>query len=170
VPAALRSAEVARGQLGNAAGALLVRLPAGEADAVQRLERIAANTRSAKAEQHPAYINGLFSWLAATRLALPMARRQRFVNFFVTNVPGPSVPLYILGARVDDIVPVLGLAGNVTIMFAALSYCGRLTVLMSADVASYSDGEADILAVGMQHAWEELISRAHASSPPRQTA
>lgn len=171
VPAALRSAKTARGELGNAAGALLVRLPAGEADAVRRLGRIAANTRNAKAEQHPAYINGLFSWLAATRLALPMARRQRFVNFFVTNVPGPRVPLYILGARIDDIVPVLGLAGNVTIMFAALSYGGHLTVLMSADAAAYPDREADVLAVGMRHAWEELILLpARVSIPPRQTA
>lgn len=154
VPATLRSAETASGELGNASGALLVRLPAGETDAIRRLERVAASTRAAKAEQHPAYINGLFSWLAASRLAVPMARRQRFVNFFVTNVPGPSVPLYVLGARIDDVVPVLGLAGNVTVMFAALSYCGRLNVLVSADAAACPD--VDVLAAGMQRAWNEL--------------
>lgn len=169
VPAALRSADTARGELGNAAGALLVRLPAGEADAVRRLERISANTRSAKGEQHPAYINGLFSWLAATRLALPMARRQRFVNFFVTNVPGPRVPLYVLGARIEDVMPVLGLAGNVTIMFAALSYCGHLNVLVSADAARWTGSEADVLAAGMRRTWEELTSRA-TFIRPRQTA
>jgi diacylglycerol O-acyltransferase / wax synthase len=157
VPAALRSAQTARRELGNASGALLVRLPAGEADAVRRLERIAATTRLAKAEQHPSYINGLFSWLAATRLAVPMARRQRFVNFFVTNVPGPTVPLYVLGARIDDVVPVLGLAGNVTMMFAALSYCGRLNVLVSADATTCPD--VDVLAAGMRQAWDELVPR-----------
>lgn len=160
VPAALRSAETARGDLGNASGALLVRLPAGETDAVRRLERIAANTRAAKAEQRPAYINGLFSWLAATQLAVPLARRQRFVNFFVTNVPGPTVPLYVLGARIDDVVPVLGLAGNVSIMFAALSYCGRLNVLVSADEVACPD--VDVLVAGMRRAWDELASATRA--------
>jgi WS/DGAT/MGAT family acyltransferase len=165
VPAALRSAESARA-LGNAAGALLIRLPAGEVDAARRLERIAATTRSAKAEQHPAYINGLFSGLAATRLALPLARRQRFVNFFMTNVPGPSVPLYILGARIDDVVPVLGLAGNVTMMFAALSYCGRLNVLVSADAVACPD--VAVLAAGMQCAWDELAKETRETTRTRE--
>ena len=169
VPASLRSAEAARGELGNAAGALLVRLPAGEADAVRRLERIAANTRGAKAEQHPAYINGVFSWLAATRLAVLLAQHQRMVNFFVTNVPGPRVPLYLLGARVEEVIPILGLAGNVTLMFAALTYCGRLNLLVSADAAHWTDSEADVLAAGMQHAWDEFVSRA-ARIRPLQTA
>jgi diacylglycerol O-acyltransferase len=167
VPAALRSAQSAR-QLGNAAGALLVRLPAGEANAIRRLARIAANTRTAKAEQHPAYINGLFSWLAATRLALPLARRQRFVNFFVTNVPGPNIPLYILGARIDEAMPILGLAGNVTIMFAALSYCGRLNVLVSADAHACPD--MDALAEGMRRAWEALTGPTERASSGAQTA
>jgi diacylglycerol O-acyltransferase / wax synthase len=167
VPAALRNAQSAR-ELGNAAGALLVRLPAGEADAVRRLERIAANTRIAKAEQHPAYISGLLSWLAATRLALPLMRRQRFVNFFVTNVPGPSVTLYVLGARIEDVSPILGLAGNVTIMFAALSYCGRLNVLVSADAAACPD--VDILATGMRRAWDELTQAVTPATPVAETA
>lgn len=162
VPATLRNAETARGELGNASGALLVRLPAGEPGALRRLERIAANTRAVKAEQHPAYINGLFSWLAATRLALPLARHQRFVNFFVTNVPGPSVPLYVLGTRIHDVVPVPSLAGNVSIVFAALSYCGHLNVLVSADATACPD--VDVLAAGMRRAWDELTALARAAT------
>jgi WS/DGAT/MGAT family acyltransferase len=153
VPATLRSAEAA-GQLGNAAGALLVRLPAGEADAIQRLERIAISTQAAKREQHPAYINGLFSWLAAIGVARLLIERQRMVNFFVTNVPGPRMPLYVLGARIEDVMPVLGLAGNVTLMFAALSYCERLNILVTADATTCPD--IDRLAAGMTRAWEDL--------------
>jgi diacylglycerol O-acyltransferase len=153
VPATLRSAEAAQ-RLGNAAGALLVRLPIGEATALQRLERIAVSTQAAKREQRPAYINGLFGWLAATGLARPIIDRQRMVNFFVTNVPGPSAPLYVLGAKIEDVVPILGLAGNVTLMFAALSYCGHLNVLVTANAAACSD--IDTLAAGMTQAWESL--------------
>jgi hypothetical protein len=152
VPATLRSAEAAE-ELGNAAGALLVRLPAGEADTVRRLERIAASTQTAKREQRPAYINGVFGWLAAVGLARPIISRQRMVNFFVTNVPGPRVPLYVLGARIEDVMPILALAGNVTLMFAALSYCARLNILVTANGATCPDIE--MLAAGMTKAcWE----------------
>jgi WS/DGAT/MGAT family acyltransferase len=157
VPATLRSAEAAQ-RLGNAAGALLVRLPIGEANANRRLERIAVSTQAAKREQRPAYINGVFGWLAATRLAGPIIDRQRMVNFFVTNVPGPSSPLYVLGAKIEDVAPILGLAGNVTLMFAALSYCGRLNVVVTANAAVCPD--IDTLAAGMAQTWESLIRTA----------
>jgi WS/DGAT/MGAT family acyltransferase len=158
VPATLRSAEAAE-RLGNAAGALLVRLPIGEANAIRRLERIAISTQVAKREQRPAYINGLFGWLAATGLAGPIIGRQRMVNFFVTNVPGPSSPLYVLGAKIEDVAPILGLAGNVTLMFAALSYCGHLNVVVTANASACPD--VGVLSAGMAQAWQGL------TSPPR---
>jgi diacylglycerol O-acyltransferase len=153
VPATLRSAEAAQ-RLGNAAGALLVRLPIGEANASRRLERIAISTQVAKREQRPAYINGLFGWLAATGLARPIIGRQRMVNFFVTNVPGPSSPLYALGAMIEDVAPILGLAGNVTLMFAALSYCGHLNVVVTANAIACPD--VGVLSAGMAQAWQDL--------------
>jgi len=109
VPAALRRADTAR-ELGNAVGVILVSLPASEPDAVRRLETIAAATRAVKAAQHPAYVQGLMGWLAATGLSRPLVERQRMVNFFVTNVPGPRDALYVLGARIEDVMPVTGLA------------------------------------------------------------
>jgi diacylglycerol O-acyltransferase len=156
VPATLRSAETA-GQLGNAAGALLIHLPVGEANTLRRLECIAAATQAAKREQHPAYISGLFGWLAATGLARPIINRQRMVNFFVTNVPGPRVPLYVLGARIEDVMPISVLAGNVTLVFAALSYCARLNILVTADAVACPD--IDTLTTGMTQAWMELAGR-----------
>jgi diacylglycerol O-acyltransferase / wax synthase len=156
VPATLRSAEAAQ-RLGNAAGALLVRLPISEANAIHRLERIVVSTQAAKRAQRPAYINGVFGWLAATGLAGPIIDRQRMVNFFVTNVPGPSSPLYVLGAKIEDVAPILGLAGNVTLMFAALSYCGHLNVVVTANATAWPD--IDALVAGMAQAWQELTRR-----------
>jgi WS/DGAT/MGAT family acyltransferase len=155
VPAALRSTEAAR-QLGNAAGALLAHLPAGEADALRRLERITVSTQAAKQEQRPAYVKGLMSWLAATGLARPIISRQRMVNFFVTNVPGPHAPLFVLGASIEDVMPIPVLAGNVTLAFAALSYCERLNILVTADATTCPD--IDTLAAGMARTWQELTT------------
>jgi hypothetical protein len=41
---------------------------------------------------------------------------------FVTNVPGPQRPLYLLGARLLEVFPVVQVAGNVPLSVAVLSY------------------------------------------------
>ncbi len=155
VPAALRTAAAARG-LGNAVGALLVPVPASEPDAVRRLETIAVATRAAKVVQSPAYVEGLMACLSAVGLSVPLARRQRMINTFVTNVPGPRDPLYLLGATVEEVMPVVGLAGNVTLIFAALSYRGRFDVVVDADRDACPD--VDVLVAGMRGAWAGLTS------------
>jgi diacylglycerol O-acyltransferase / wax synthase len=174
VPAALRSADSAR-QLGNAAGAIVVGLPAGERDPVRRLEAVAASSRAAKAEQRRAAAQGVFGLLGASSLLIRwLTERQRMVNFFVSNVPGPPVPLYLLGARLEDVMPVIGLAGNLTLMFAALSYCGRLSLVVNADRAAFRD--LDVLVAGVERAWQDLggeaetADHAPAVSPPAPAA
>jgi diacylglycerol O-acyltransferase / wax synthase len=163
MPATLRSADAAR-SLGNAAGVIAVAVPAGERDPVRRLEVVAGRTRAAKAEQRPAYAQGFFGRLAAwPPLARRFMDRQRMVNVFVSNVPGPAAPFYVLGARVEDVMPVIGLAGNVTLMFAALSYCGRLSLVVNADAEGYPD--VDVLAAGMDRAWRELRGEAAPPTP-----
>jgi diacylglycerol O-acyltransferase / wax synthase len=114
-------------------GVFVVPLPAGEADANRRLEVIAATTRAAKTERSAP--SGVFVWLSGMR---PLFERQRMANFFVTDVPGPPVPLYVLGARIEQVIPVVGLAANLTMVFGALSYCGRLNLVVNADATSCS--------------------------------
>jgi hypothetical protein len=47
-------------------------------------------------------------------------------------------------------MPVIGLAGNMTLMFAALSYSGRLSLMVHADRAAYPD--LDVLVAGVERA------------------
>jgi WS/DGAT/MGAT family acyltransferase len=154
IPATLRSAETARG-LGNAAGGLAVRLPVGEPNATKRLQSIAVATRLAKTQQHASRVQGLMDWVAATGLSQEFVKRQRMINFIVTNVPGPPTPLYVAGARIDDVMPLVGTAGNVTLVFAALSYCGRISLVVNADAASCPD--IDVLAAAMERTREDLV-------------
>jgi hypothetical protein len=106
-------------------------------------------------EQHPSYLSGLLGIGAALRVARLIMARQRLANVFVTNVAGPQAPCYVLGARIDEVLPIIGPAGNVTLMFAALSYCGRLTILLSARASAYPD--IDVLVAGMNRSWGELM-------------
>ena len=43
-------------------------------------------------------------------------------NLAVSNIPGPRVPLYLLGARQLDMYPVLPLIGNQALGIAVMSY------------------------------------------------
>jgi len=151
IPVAMRSAASAR-DLGNAVGSRIVSLPVAEPDAVRRLARIARASQGARSDP-PVHADVLISWMGASGLAGPMADRQRAVNVFVTNVPGPRTPLYLLGARVDEILPLMGHSGNVRLVFAAASYCGRLAVTVNADASVH---DAEVVVAGMEHAWREL--------------
>jgi diacylglycerol O-acyltransferase / wax synthase len=133
---------------------MIVAVPVGEPDADRRLERIAARTRAARAEQQPAYVQDMIAWLAALGLAQPFARHQRLVHTFVTNVPGPRETLSLLGARIEAVLPLVGLAGNVTVLFAALSYRGRFDVAVVADAAACPD--VDVALAGMRRTCRAL--------------
>lgn len=152
----LRGAETADGS-GNVVGALSVRLPIGNPDAESMLDVIAERTREAKASQHLSvqssnFVLGLVGWLAS--LGVSFAEHQRMINFFVSNVRGPSTPLYALGAEVQDVLPIVGLFGNETVTFVALSYRGRLNLVTVADRSAC--GDIEILAAGMRETWESL--------------
>jgi diacylglycerol O-acyltransferase / wax synthase len=80
-------------------------------------------------------------------LAVRWLRRNaaRHINLFVTNVPGPTQPLWLAGARLLDAVPVAPLAADVPVGIAALSYAGTFTVAVNAgaavsDVAVLAEG------------------------------
>jgi len=155
VPISLRSGE-AGPELGNQTGVITLPLPVGEPDAHRRLELIAAASRSAKAEQKPAHIEALMAWLSTTPVARAFVTRQRMVNTFVTNVMGPPVPLFLLGARVLCALPSVPIAGNVRVSFGVISYAGTLSVLVVADAVTSAD--LDVLVAGMRATWSQLAT------------
>ena len=82
------------------------------------------------------------------------SRHQRIVDLFVTNVPGPQHPLYVLGARLLEAFPVVQVAGNVPLSVAVLSYAGQLNIGIQSD----PDGlpNLDVFADGLRRSLEEL--------------
>jgi WS/DGAT/MGAT family acyltransferase len=129
VPVALRQ----RGRSGNAVGVMLVRLPTGEADAARRLRRIAALTRAGKDDARARGTFELTRTRPGARLFAFLARHQRMIGAFVTNVPGPRHPLAVAGAPLERVWPVTPIQGNVRLGISALSYAGRLHVAVHCD-------------------------------------
>ena len=59
----------------------------------------------------------------------------------LTNVPGPPIPVYLAGRRVEGIVGWAPLSGNQPMSFTIYSYDGRVTVGIACDHALVPDHE-----------------------------
>jgi len=148
-----------RMQLGNRISTMVVPLAVGESDPRVRLEAVRVVTADLKERRQAvgaAALLGLSEYAAPTLLALAtrVAHAQRVANLIVTNVPGPQVPLYCLGARMLEVYPVVPLSRNLTLNVAILSYCGQLHFGLIGDGASGRDLE--LLAGGIEDAVDEL--------------
>lgn len=130
------SARVEAGDaLGNQVGVMPVRVELGGTVA-ERLARVAEATRAQKTHVRgasAALVGPAFRLLAAIGAFRWFVDRQRLVNTFLTNLPGPVSRLSLAGAPILRIAPVTITAGNVGVAFAALSYAGRLTVTVIVD-------------------------------------
>jgi WS/DGAT/MGAT family acyltransferase len=146
----------------NQAGSIVLPLPVGEADAGRRLDRIVATTRRTKAIQRPGAIMNVMAAMSATPLGTYFNLHQRAVNAIVTNVAGPPVPMYVLGAPILDILPIIQLVGNIGLTLAAFSYAGRVSLVVTADARGFPD--VDELIRGMDRDWQAL-HEAHRAAP-----
>ena len=158
VPVSLRD-EGHRGALGNEVGALLLRLPIGVADPIDRLQDIARTTERLKRRREATTTDLLLraADLLPAPLVGPLAHltdTQRVVNIIVTNVPGPPVPLYCRGARMLDAFPIVPLGGNFSVEVAILSYDGALNVGLTAAPEQVPD--LDVLLAGIEAGFSAL--------------
>ena len=132
LPASVPVALPDRGSSGNAVGVMLAPLPTG-IDLDRRLRRIAAATDAAKEQ---ARAQGTFELTRSrwgSRAFAWLARRQRFVALFATNVRGPARRMHVAGAPLLMAWPVAPIQGNVRFGVAAMSYDGRLAVAVHVD-------------------------------------
>ena len=152
-------AEDERLRLGNRVSALLVPLPVAERDPRRRLDVIREATQLLKASGQAlgaATLLGLGQYAAPTMLGLGarLVHHQPFCNLVCTNVPGPQVPLYCMGARMLEAYPMVPLSKNLNLGVAILSYDGFLHVGLLADRDHWPD--LDVLEVGIDDAFTEL--------------
>lgn len=163
VPVSLRDAGQ-RGTLGNRVGALLLRLPIGIADPIDRLQAVARTSERLKRRREVTTSELLLGAadLLPPRLIGPVARLtdvQRLVNVIVTNVPGPPCPVYCRGARMLEAYPVIPLGGNLSVGVAILSYAGELTLSLTADPDRFAD--LDVLQEGIEAGFATVGATAH---------
>jgi diacylglycerol O-acyltransferase len=130
VPVSVRSKEQ-RGALGNQVAAMWAPLPVGIQNPAESLHTISTAMEDLKKGGQAVgaqVLTNLAGFAPPTILsqAARLQARQPFFNLVVTNVPGPQIPLYLLGRRLQILYPVVPLAQRQAIGIAVMSYDGHL--------------------------------------------
>jgi len=122
---------------GNAVSAILASLGTDIDDPLERLEAVAASTRIAKAQFEGLSQDAIMAFGAALLSPLTLQSASAFAgiktplplncNVIVSNVPGPSYPLYLRGARLladyPVSIPLHGVALNITLFSYVDTMC-----------------------------------------------
>jgi WS/DGAT/MGAT family acyltransferase len=169
VPVSVR-ADSERGALGNRVAAMWAPLPVGDEDARAVLSEISEAMRGLKESGQAVGAQALTSLadFAPPTIMSQAARlqsRQRFFNLVVTNVPGPQIPLYLLGRHLDAFYPVVPLAHRQALGIAIMSYDGRLGFGLLGDYDAMPDLED--LAGDLEEAIAALSRAAGVRKAPR---
>jgi diacylglycerol O-acyltransferase len=157
VPVSLRPGDP--GVDGNRVGGMAVPLPVGEARPAWLLRRIAGETAVRRRRPPAPLFDGVLAAPLVQRTVAHLYDHQRLVNLFVTNVPGPPVPLYLAGARLLEVFPVIPIQGNVTVGVGALSYDGQLNLGIVADADACPD--VQVFADGLRETLDRLTAAFH---------
>jgi diacylglycerol O-acyltransferase / wax synthase len=162
VPVSVR-AQDEHGTLGNRLTAMRAPLPVYIRDPVARLrfvKKAMDGLKESKQAVGAATLAGINNLAPPTILA--QASRLNFstrlFNLIVTNIPGPQMPLYVLGHELEDLFPIAFLPKGHALAVAIMSYNGRLEYGLLADYDAL--GDVDVIAEGIDEALEELLEAA----------
>ncbi|MGA9859806.1 MAG: wax ester/triacylglycerol synthase family O-acyltransferase [Solirubrobacteraceae bacterium] len=171
VPVSVRTS-AQRNTLGNQLTVMRGPLPVFIDDPVARLDFIHSAMDGLKESKQAI---GAATLAAVNSLAPPTVLAQasrlnfstRLFNLLVTNIPGPQMPLYVLGRELEDLFPVAFLPEDHALAVAIMSYNGSLDYGLLGDYDAMPD--IDIVADGIESTLAELLAAARSGRPRRQT-
>jgi diacylglycerol O-acyltransferase len=166
VPVSIRAGDE-RGNLGNRIALMRGPLPVYIEDPARRLRTISEGMADLKNSKQAlgAEVISRFNDFAPPTLLAQASRinfSTRLFNLIVTNVPGPQIPLYVLGRELEEVFPVAFLPQNHALAVAIMSYNGKVGFGLLADYDSMEDIE--VLASGINDSLAELEAAAAASA------
>jgi WS/DGAT/MGAT family acyltransferase len=139
----------------------------------RRMRQVMANTRAAKERirtlpRDVAYAYAVLTFAMGETLALvPRGTSDFFLpsNVLISNVRGPSEPLYLNGARLEALCPVSTLISGMGLNITFMSYAGQVVIGFTANASALPDAER--LARYTREAFATLERHPPKSPPPR---
>jgi WS/DGAT/MGAT family acyltransferase len=174
VPVSVRTADD-RGSLGNRLTVMRGPLPVYIRDPLARLRFVRRAMDGLKESKQAV---GAATLAAVNNLAPPTILAQasrlnfstRLFNLLVTNIPGPQVPLYVLGRKLEDVYPLAFLPEHHALAVAIMSYNGGIDYGLLGDYDALPD--IDVIADGIESSLQELlaVARGKAEKPTPRAA
>jgi diacylglycerol O-acyltransferase / wax synthase len=175
VPVSVRTQDD-RGTLGNRLTVMRGPLPVYIRDPLARLRFVKLAMDGLKESKQAV---GAATLAAVNNLAPPTILAQasrlnfstRLFNLIVTNIPGPQLPLYVLGRELRDLFPIAFLPENHALAIAIMSYNGSIDYGLLGDYDALPD--IGLIAEGIEASLQELLQAARGKAsrqPTRRTA
>ena len=156
------------GDVGNQVGMISIPVHSHIADPAERLDAIRKQTMVTKAQINPARnaFDARVSDLLPAPVAALVARKTLLpqVNFTLSNVRGPNVPLYMAGARLHTFMPFNVLLDGLGLSITGFSYNGILWISAVADRKMMPD--PDVFSACLQSSFHEHQRAAAALAAP----
>ncbi len=134
-----------RGALGNRVSMLLIEVPVGMQDPVERLKAITERTEALKRQNVAAGTEIMSDLLSAVPPVLQSLAGllpqppNNLANMVCTNIPGPMIPLYSVGHRLLAHYPLMPLAWEMGVGCGVTSYDQKLYFGLIADPQAAPD-------------------------------
>ena len=140
---------------------LRLALPLAEPDPLRRYLSIVSASTAAKESDQAARLEKL---LALGELLPPFLQKAVERTLFtpnhhsltISNIPGPPTTLYVMGAPMRRVLPVMPISTGRAVGIAAVSYAGTMIFALAADPRSVAD--LPVLTSGIEASVAELIA------------
>jgi diacylglycerol O-acyltransferase / wax synthase len=160
VPVNLRKAQE-MGTLGNRFGIVYLSLPIGIADPLKRVQEIHKRMDELKNTPEAMVAIGILNAIGMS----PTEVQAQSVSMFaskatavMTNVPGPPIPLYLAGKKIEQIMFWVPQAGRVALGISILSYANKVFLGVNTDAGLVPN--PDEIIAGFYTEFEDLLALA----------
>jgi WS/DGAT/MGAT family acyltransferase len=161
VPVSIRN-DAQRGRLGNQVTAMFADLPIGVSNPVERLGVVAGQMHRLKTSGESVGVKAMVDvaeFVPPTLMSLAArvttAVGQHLFDTVTTNIPGPQVPLFMLGRQLREMFPYIPIADGARVSIGIVSYHGQLTFAATGDYDSMPD--LDVLTASIEESLRELV-------------
>jgi WS/DGAT/MGAT family acyltransferase len=147
VPVSIRQPEE-MGKLGNRFGLVILSLPVGVREPVERLAILKERMDAIKHSPEAFVAFGILGVMGMTPVDVEKIIVDIFcakVSAVMTNVPGPKEPLYLAGSRLESIMFWVPTGGDLGMGISILSYAGNVLVGIATDVLRVPDPGAIVM-------------------------